>query len=184
MALAIPAGWWTTDILEADNDFCNSCHLPDGGPLHTALREDFDARPFASLAARHGSLAIASRPASPGMRCIDCHGGVGLLGRARVKLLSAKDTLLYLSGRFEEPDGMTSPLSDADCSQCHTQFREKGEGFDGEAFHNKALHNVGLGVDCVECHAVHDASGDPERWFLRDDLLSTRCSQCHVEYNF
>lgn len=180
--VSAPIAWWTTDILQADNDFCNSCHLPDGTPLHTEIRDDFDGRPPASLAARHADLMLTSRPDSPSIRCIDCHGGVGLVGRVRVKLLSVKDSLQYLTGRFEEPEGMSWPLWDTDCRQCHQSFREKGEGFDGEAFHDKQLHNIGLGVDCVECHTAHDAEGDPELWFLRAASVQLRCAQCHVEY--
>lgn len=179
--LAAPAAWWATDRLEAEDDFCNSCHLPNGTPLHKELRKDFDGRPPASLAALHADLALSDRPDSPKIRCIDCHGGVGLIGRARVKLLSAKDSLLYIAGQFEEPEAMTSPLWDSDCRQCHERFLEKNRGFDGEAFHNKPLHNVGLGVDCVECHTLHDA-GDPSRWFLEPDHIRMRCAQCHVEY--
>lgn len=180
--VAAPVAWWTTDLLQADDDFCNSCHLPSGTPLHTEIRDDFDARPTASLAARHADLDLPDRPDSTGIHCIDCHGGVGLLGRARVKLLSLKDVLLYMAGRFEEPDGMSWPLWDADCRQCHPRFRGTGEGFDGEPFHDKRGHNVGLGVDCVQCHTAHDTDVDPELWFLRADRIGARCAQCHVEY--
>ena len=38
-----PLGWWVTDRLEADNDFCNACHLEPGLPLHEQIRRDFDA---------------------------------------------------------------------------------------------------------------------------------------------
>jgi nitrate/TMAO reductase-like tetraheme cytochrome c subunit len=180
--LVVPAAWWTTDVLEADNDFCNSCHLPSGTPLHKEIREGYDVRPPSSLAARHGGLVLPDRPDTPNFRCIDCHGGVGPLGRARIKLLSAKDTFLYLTGRFEDPEKMSWPLWDADCRQCHENFREKGEGFDGEAFHDMPQHNVDLGVDCVECHAVHDAETDPDLWFLNTDAVIARCAQCHIEY--
>ena len=177
-----PAAWWITDILEADDDFCNSCHLPAGTPLHTEIRDDFDGRPPASLAARHADLMLLNRPDSPNLRCIDCHGGVGLLGRARVKLLAVKDTFLYLSGQFGEPERMSWPLWDADCRQCHLRFAKRREGFDGDAFHGKPGHNVDLGVDCVECHTAHDAGVDPNLWFLRADAIRARCAQCHVEY--
>jgi len=185
IALALivaPAAWWTTDVLEADNDFCNSCHLPDGTPLHKEIRNDFDARPAASLAASHAATSLPNRADSPSIRCIDCHGGIGPLGRGRIKLLSAKDTILYLTGYFDEPETMSWPLMDVDCRQCHAEFREKEDGFDGEAFHNKPLHNVDLGVDCVECHSVHDAEADPGHWFLQVEHVQARCAQCHVEY--
>lgn len=183
IAFGVPTTWWVTDRLEADNDFCNSCHLPSGVALHTEIRDDFNGRPAASLAARHAEIVLPNRPEEgSGVRCIDCHGGVGLVGRAKIKLLSAKDTALYLTGRFHEPEGMGSPLPDADCRQCHPRFETKGEGFDGEAFHDKHRLIDGLSDGCVDCHTVHDATTDPDLWFLRVDHLRTRCASCHVEY--
>lgn len=180
--VAAPLAWWTTDRLESDDDFCNSCHLPNGTPLHREIRADFDERPPASLAARHAEWLPSEGSGSPAVRCIDCHGGVGPLGRARIKLLSLKDTVLYLTGQFHEPDEMSWPLWDADCRQCHPHFEPKGEGFDGVAFHDMPVHNVDLGIDCVDCHSAHAAGGDPDLWFLRVDPLRSRCAQCHIEY--
>lgn len=182
LLLAAPLAWWTTDALEANDDFCNRCHLADGRPLHTDIRDDFDGRPPASLAARHAGVAVEARPREPGFRCIDCHGGVGLVGRARVKLLAARDSVVYLTGDFDEPDGMRWPLWDADCLQCHPRFEPKGRGFDGEAFHDRPGHNEGLGVDCVECHEAHARDARPDLWFLRPDAVRARCAECHVEY--
>jgi len=179
---SIPVAWWTTDRLEADDDFCNACHLPDGKPLHSQIRADFDEQPPPNLASRHARLTLPTRSSSPGIRCIDCHGGVGLVGRASVKVLSVKDLILYLTGQFDEPTQMSWPLGDADCRQCHPHFEKKTRGFDGEAFHDKAVHNSGLGVDCVECHSAHDTTGDPELWFLNAEVQRGRCAQCHVEY--
>lgn len=180
--IATPTAWWTTDVLEADNDFCNACHLPNGTSLHTRIRDDFDARPVLNLAARHAGISLSARPESPEFRCIDCHGGVGFVGRAKIKLLSAKDGLLYLTGRFEEPRTMSWPLEDVDCSRCHDHFESKGEGFEGAAFHDQNGHNVDLSVRCVECHSVHARDVDTEAWFLRPEPVRTRCAECHVEY--
>jgi len=181
-ALALPVGWSITDALEADDDFCNACHLDDGTPLHIRLRRDFDARPPVSLAAAHGAASRDSHPADPAFRCIDCHGGVGLLGRARVKALAAKDAFWYVVGRFEEPEGMRWPLLDADCRRCHDGFRHKGDGLGGPAFHDLPVHNVELGVGCVECHLVHVVGGNADAWFLHGDHVRSRCIRCHPEF--
>ena len=77
---------------------------------------------------------------------------------------------------------MTWPLWDADCRQCHGGFQKKGEGFEGEAFHDRSGHNVDLGVDCVECHRAHDSTARPDLWFLNPDAVRERCALCHVEY--
>lgn len=180
--VSAPVGWTLTDALEAENDFCNACHLEEGVPLHIDVREDFDGRPPASLAAAHGAASLEARPDDPAFRCIDCHGGVGLVGRARVKALAAKDAFWYVVGHFEEPDGMRVPLLDADCRQCHDRFREKGDGLGGPAFHDLSLHNVELGVDCVECHLSHDAGGDEDAWFLHGEHVRGQCARCHPEF--
>ncbi len=77
---------------------------------------------------------------------------------------------------------MNWPLWDADCRQCHPSFQKKGEGFEGEAFHDRPGHNVDLGVDCVECHLAHDDAARPDLWFLNPDAVRARCALCHVEY--
>jgi nitrate/TMAO reductase-like tetraheme cytochrome c subunit len=177
-AVAAPGGWLVTDRLEQDDDFCNACHLPDGVALHRDVRRDFDARPPASLAAAHAGAA-----ASEGLRCIDCHGGASLVGRARVKALAAKDAFSYVVGRFEEPDGMRWPLWDEDCTKCHDRFEEgPAEPWRAPRFHEVPPHNVELGVACVECHLSHEAGGDPQASFLHASAVRSQCARCHPEF--
>ncbi|MEN8183984.1 MAG: hypothetical protein ABFS46_15770 [Myxococcota bacterium] len=180
-SLAATTGWWVTDRLEQRNDFCNACHLPDGVPLHLESRRDFDALLPASLAAAHGSASVEDRD-DPAFRCIDCHGGTGALGRARVKLLSARDAFWYAVGHFEEPEGMRWPLQDADCRRCHASFSEGEESASGNPlFHELAVHNHRLGVACVSCHVVHEP-GLAEVDFLDPAHVRARCAECHPEF--
>jgi hypothetical protein len=172
-------GWAVTDRLEQDDDFCNACHVSPGEPLHAGIRRDYQARPPASLSALHAQAGFADRD-DGAFRCIDCHGGKSLLGRARVKALAAKDALVYLSGRFEEPEEMRWPLWDEDCLACHPGFG--GAADDPSRFHGLAVHNVELGVDCVECHFAHDAGGDPAAFFLHATSVRAQCARCHSEF--
>jgi len=175
-------GWTVSDRLERNNDFCTSCHIAPGRPLHAAIRSDFDARPAATLAAAHRAASITDGAAPDDFRCIDCHGGVGLAGRARVKALAAKDALVYLLGDFEEPTGMHWPLRDEDCEQCHAAFDEHGsEAWQSPRFHELPVHNTALGVDCVECHYSHDA-GSPDAYHLQASRVRRQCARCHPEY--
>lgn len=177
--------WVGTDSLEQHNDFCNACHLDgwlSGTPLHLEHRDDFAALSAASLAAAHAAAGNQGRPADPGFRCIDCHGGVGLPGRARVKALAAMDLFWWVVGNFEEPEGMRWPLLDDDCRQCHTDFATKAAQFEDPAFHDLEVHNIRLGVDCVECHIAHDPAVDPNRWFLDSELVLEQCARCHGEF--
>lgn len=179
---AAPLGWVVTDRLERNDDFCIACHLSSGEPLHAPKRSDFDARPPATLAALHGAERVGADDPHA-FRCIDCHGGTGLAGRARVKVLAAKDALVYLTGRFDEPDGMAWPLRDDDCAKCHARFDEQPvEAWRSPRFHQLPVHNVELGVACVSCHGVHDAGGDPEHHFLRAAEVRSWCARCHSEY--
>ncbi len=47
-------GWMISDRLERNNDFCTSCHIAPGRPLHAAIRRDFAARGPPCVAERHG----------------------------------------------------------------------------------------------------------------------------------
>lgn len=176
-AVLLPVGWLGSDFLEQDNDFCNACHLASGVALHQEIRRDFDAAPAMSLAAAHA--AATGEP----FRCIDCHGGVSFPGRVRVKALAAKDALVYLTGRFVEPDHMQWPLWDEDCSQCHASFVESDpEPGEATRFHQFPVHNVALGVDCVECHLSHEPVGDTAPYHLQVDHVRTQCARCHQEF--
>lgn len=171
-------GWLVSDRLEANNDFCNSCHLAPGRPLHADVRRDFDAAPAASLAGVHAKAGDEG-----GFRCIDCHGGTGFVGRVRVKTLAAKDAFWYAVGRFDEPDHMRWPLWDEDCSKCHAAFDTSDvEAWQSPRFHQLPVHNTALGVACVECHRVHDAGGKPQAFFLHAPRVRTQCARCHSQF--
>lgn len=177
-----PLGWAVTDRLEQDNDFCNACHLEPGLRLHAGVRRDFAAAPPASLGGVHGAARVEARE-DAAFRCIDCHGGQGLLGRARVKALAAKDAFWYVLGHFEEPDGMHWPLWDEDCAQCHARFDEAAAApWQSPRFHQLPLHNAALGVRCVECHSVHEIGGNPQAFFLHAGSARAQCARCHSEF--
>lgn len=184
--VAAPLGWFGSDHLEQDNDFCNACHLEPGVPLHIQIREDFDTRPVANLAGLHAAVRHPQRPASEPFRCIDCHGGVGFVGRARTKLLAAKDGFWWAVGHFEEPKGMRWPLWDQDCQQCHPDFREAVRLAASSAadppFHGIDVHNVELGVGCVECHVSHGTGGQEDLYHLHPTQVRRQCAGCHTEF--
>ena len=175
-------GWFGSDALERNNDFCNACHVSPGVPLHIDIRRGFDARPPASLAAIHSAAKGTQRALGGEGRCIDCHGGVGLAGRTRVKILAARDALVWLSGNFEEPDGMNHPLGEADCRRCHMEFDASDPDEIEVAFHGLPVHNADLGVECVECHEVHEGGNDAATFFLNAELVRAQCARCHSEF--
>ncbi len=174
-------GWVVTDALERDNDFCNACHLEPGAPLHIGIRQRYDTGPPLDLAGVHAAAEGRVGP-DGSFRCIDCHGGVGVVGRTRVKLLAAKDAFWYGVGHFEEPEEMAWPLLDEDCSQCHDGFDEsEAPTWETPRFHQLPVHNVELGVACVECHRTHH-EGDEDNHFLSVIWVRTQCARCHTEF--
>lgn len=178
-----PAGWFVTDHLESDNAFCTSCHLDAETALHRDNAKDFASRPAVSLAVAHAVAGNDGRD-DGAFRCIDCHGGTGFVGRARVKLLSAKDAFWYLTGRFEEPEGMHWPLQDADCRGCHARFDERvvEAGGGDPKFHELAVHNQKLGVSCVTCHLSHEREVLRDFHMLQPAVVRAQCAQCHPEF--
>ena len=182
-ALVSVGGWFGSERLEQDDRFCNACHLDgwvSGTPLHTRQRDGFAERPPRTLAGSHATVAVDGRAGdAAAFRCMDCHGGVGFVGKLRVKALAAKDAFFWVVGAFDEPDHMRWPLLDDDCRQCHASFAAKAGEFEDPAFHDLGVHNADLGVDCVECHLGHDASGDPEQWFVAAAHVRAQCARCH-----
>lgn len=180
-----PAGWVASDALERNNDFCNACHLrgeASSVPLHQQIRRDFDGHPAVNLAALHAIALPESRPDDPEMRCIDCHGGVGIVGRARVKVLAARDAFWWVVGDFEEPQKMNHPLLDADCLQCHEELGQRRAGQSDQDFHAIGVHNTDLEIGCVDCHEAHER-GPANYHFLRAEVVRPECAKCHSEFD-
>lgn len=160
--------------LEQDNRFCVACHRPDGKRLHAGIFDRYRANPPADLSAAHAS---AKTPVT----CIDCHGGVGFVGRGRVLTVAAWDALRYVAGAFREPERMRAPLWDRDCLRCHADYEAgpfpEGGQAGGRDFHKHPDHRA-LQITCVACHASHVA-GDPRIKFLRDEVVLPLCRRCH-----
>jgi len=162
--------------LEQDNRFCVACHLPNGKRLHGELSERYEAKPPVNLSAVH-------QGAKKTVKCIDCHGGVGVVGRSRILTVAAWDSVKYLAGQFQEPEVMRFPLWDQDCLQCHADyeagdFPEWGQA-GGRDFHKHPDHRA-LPTTCVECHTSH-ITGDPRIKFLKNEIVLPLCRRCHKE---
>lgn len=170
--LGAPAGWFASDALESNNDFCTSCHLDANTPLHAHKRRDFQASPATSMAAAHHA-------ARADFRCIDCHRGASFPNRVRVKALAARDAVMYVLGRFEEPKAMAHPLWNEDCVQCHARYEPER----ADAFHAIGVHNLpDFGFDCVQCHRAHPTGRDPALSYLTSDDVLPVCRNCHEEF--
>lgn len=171
-AASAPLGWLATDALESHDAFCTSCHLSEGSPLHAQKRRDFNTVPAVNLASEHFAHDAE-------FRCITCHRGASLPNRARVKLLAARDALVYVFGRFDEPTSMAHPLWREDCVQCHAKYEPKRD----DAFHAIAVHNLpNFALNCVQCHEAHPTGRSAELAFLAREPLVAQCRNCHEEF--
>ncbi|MBI4588394.1 MAG: hypothetical protein HY725_06115 [Candidatus Rokubacteria bacterium] len=160
---------------EQDNRFCIACHAPDGKRLHGELFDRYQAKPPVDLSAVHQTQKA--------IKCIDCHGGVGIVRRSRVLAVATWDTVKYVAGRFKEPERMISPLPDRDCAHCHADYNvgllPDGGQAGGRDFHKHPDHRT-LPVTCVQCHTSHVA-GDPRIRFLSNTVVLPLCQRCHKE---
>ena len=173
LALAAPPlGWVVTDELESHDSFCVACHLDAETPLHQSKLRDFRAESAVNLASYH------ARHVEGGMRCITCHGGASFWNKLRVKTIAGRDAVSWLIGAFDEPNAMTHPLWDEDCTQCHDRYEAERD----DDFHAIADHNVAaFEVRCVSCHTSHPTDGAPELSFLQRDRVAETCKLCHEE---
>ncbi len=158
--------------LEARRAFCNACHLPDGRPLHEAkLKQALLDPPMDETGAHF------QRPGGPQLSCAACHRGTGALGRAAVLWDSFRNSLVYLTGDFEEPERIGRPIADATCTGCHdaSEFSP-----DGGRFHGIRAHALPLPVGCTECHVAHAAGAERAAHLQRVlERLQSSCGACH-----
>jgi hypothetical protein len=172
LAASAPLGWVGSDVLESQNWFCTSCHLDADTPLHAAKWRDFTTVPPVNLASAHFAKNAE-------FRCIDCHRGASAANRLRVKLLSARDAVMYLAGRFDEPKQMKHPLWREDCTKCHAEYHTARS----EDFHAIEVHNLpNFALNCVKCHEAHPTGRTAERAFLAREPLLAQCRNCHEEF--
>ncbi|MDH5752413.1 MAG: hypothetical protein OEZ59_08360 [Deltaproteobacteria bacterium] len=169
--MAASGGLLLVERLESSNDFCNSCHLPTGRPLHEAKM----------------SLAVSSFPTDltglhfqrsrAGFLCADCHRGSGLAGRAMVLMASFRNALAYLGGGFSEPEALLHPISNATCRGCHqvdTQAPDPGR------FHRIQAHLRLDVVLCTECHAAHAPDKGAGSAQAVQAGARAACERCHL----
>lgn len=171
-AALAPLGWVVSDHLESRNDFCTSCHLDATTPLHAELRRNFESAPAVNMASAHFAHDQT-------FRCIDCHRGASFPNRVRVKLLAMRDTLMYLTGRFDEPTEMRHPLWNEDCTQCHRKYKPERD----TDFHGIEVHNLpNFQLNCVQCHQSHPTGRSKELAWLAREPLVEQCRNCHEEF--
>jgi predicted CXXCH cytochrome family protein len=152
--------------LENHDAFCASCHTE---PETTYYQQSLNAN-TQNLAVFHAQKQV---------RCIDCHSGGGIFGRAQGLTQGAQDLLAYNSGHYHAPAVMLNPLGDGSCLNCH------GSTISNRTFNNHfhVFLSEWQSVDpnaarCVDCHISH-STGDPNQQYLNLQTVQTICQDCH-----
>jgi len=160
-AVLAVTGW-----LEQDNAFCISCHL------HEGIYEDYYS-PEGQIV----SLAAGHRVIGEPVPCIGCHGLEGLAGRTTTLMISTREGLKFLLGRYETEPDFLPPLPDPYCIKCHAE-RELVRLEAGD-YHPLTEH-LSLDILCTECHTGHPP-GDPELQYMDEEKVVRHCVRCHPE---
>jgi nitrate/TMAO reductase-like tetraheme cytochrome c subunit len=168
LAIFFTAGGFAFAASQEQHDvFCSSCHTQ---PESTFYQRSVDPQ----------AVDLASAHKTDKTRCIDCHSGVGVFGRAQAELLGAHNALAYYTNTAVQPAHMTRPIGDESCLKCHQNI------FDDQSMNNHFHFFLAKwqeldpnAATCVSCHQGHSTQGDPQTAYLNKQVTQTVCNDCH-----
>ena len=188
IALAIATVAAALKVEEQDR-FCASCHSQPETTFveqaqalkqmsvtlaaYHAKPQEWKNHPQVLLSLTNALLATDIAP----VRCIDCHGGVGLAGRIQTLTLAAEDATLWYSGRAIQPAILSHPISDQVCLSCHATVRDT-PGFDNH-FHSYLKDPKAPTLACTGCHIAHETSSAATN-FIERPFVAQPCASCHI----
>jgi len=154
--------------MEEHDSFCSSCHTQPESTYYTRARAGGTPSDLATF--HHTKQA----------RCIECHSGQGLTGRANAIMMGAHNALAWFTGTATQPASLTIPISDENCLKCHTDVLTRG-GFNNH-YHELLPRWQAMdpqAASCVTCHTTHATDGDPKLGFLNQVKTEQVCQMCH-----
>ena len=154
--------------MEEQNSFCASCHTQ---PESTYYARDQAGGDPVDLAVFHNTKAT---------KCIDCHSGDGVTGRASAMMMGARNALAWFTKTAKQPAPLTFPIGDGNCLKCHSAVLNRAD-------FNNHFHEFlprwqaadPSAASCVDCHASHATNGDPALGFLNQAQTEQVCQRCH-----
>jgi len=164
----IVGGFSVAASMEEHDTFCASCH--------TQPESDYYGRSHAA-----NPIDLASFHATKQTRCIECHSGVGTLGRANAIMLGARNAVYFYTGTAKQPAPLTVPLGDDHCVKCHASVYEATD-------FNNHFHNLlprwqaaspNTVASCEDCHSGHTTDGTAQTTFLSQTKTDQVCQDCH-----
>jgi len=167
-APVVAIGWVSHQ--ERDNRFCASCHTQPEVE-YVARYARAEQAPADDLAAWHHRRDR--------VRCIDCHVGEGVTGRAVVVAFAGWNAFKHFTGGATQPAKIVAPLQNEACRKCHLAALQKP----GFANH---MHNTYFDpratppfLRCTDCHLAHRLGDERTRFQFRAAIFP-QCEQCHV----
>lgn len=157
---------------EQDDNFCGSCH--------TQPETEYLTRNLQAAATQSAPDLASFHHRTKDVRCIDCHVGEGVLGRATVLSLAAWDAFKHYTGLQQQPAHIVFPVQNEACIKCHQQDVTK-PGFENH-YHN-LYYDPQLSppfIRCTNCHVTHRL-GDERTAFQFRDAILPRCEYCHQQ---
>lgn len=179
-ALVLGVGGFSFVAAQEEQDsFCASCHTEPESTYYDR-----------SLAPEMVDLATAHRHTKE-TRCIDCHAGIGLVGRVEAQLMGARNAVMWYTGSATQPAPLTIPVGDDHCVKCHAEV--KTEQFDMEVrskiFGPRSHYHAYLDqwkasdpqatANCTACHSGHNLGGTDKTTWLVPATVQTVCEACH-----
>ncbi len=175
LLIVIAAGFLVFAKVEENDAFCASCHSQP----ETIYFERTQSTNAVDLASSHAMLAQHQAEAVS-TRCIDCHSGPGLVGRASAMSQGVHDAIRWVSGTARQPAVQTVPIADANCLQCHMEVPQAAD-FDSHFHRHLARWQQvdATAATCASCHTSHTTDGNAAIGFLQQQRTLTACDSCH-----
>ena len=182
LGLFMSAASITTAVeLENQDTFCASCHTEP----ETTFYARSEAEP-SDLASAHASAETA-------VRCIDCHSGVGAVGRAASLAQGAADLSAFVLGSYEQPAPTTQPVGEEGCTKCHLAPTSDGLADSELALKSKSHYHLAEYAaawlaaypdprgTCAVCHVSHsEGARESQQWSPRP-AVNAACDDCHAD---
>lgn len=181
---AAAAGVTVASEMEKDNNFCGSCHTePETTYLTRFAMALSDRAPdLAAFHYRHSQSVIT--PQIDKIRCVDCHVGEGVLGRATVLSLAAFDAFKYYTRTARQPAQIVFNVQNEACVKCHEQDVKKFADSPvrpfiiDNHFHYKYYQPGAPPVTCTDCHIAHQEGSELNQYQFRKITVPV-CEACH-----
>ena len=156
---------------EENDAFCASCHTQ---PESAYYERSLAATPVDMASSHHTTDDQNSK-------CIDCHSGVGVIGRFSATLLGARNAFMLFTHTETQPAPLTVPIRDENCTKCHDNLnRQTDLSNHFHAFLTRWQTIDPQAARCVDCHPAHTTGGEAAQGFLQAEHIDPICERCHL----